>query len=594
MQALLAQQRARQIRPYEQRVSLQQARLDAWNTLGSQLSNLVKASQALSGASSIWQGTALGGSGSTTIPGSVNSANPTVVGAQGVGSGQIAGTYDVEVQQLTQREIWQGDGSAFALPSGAIRATGAFYEGAGNVVEGNERLRTVRNSAGQTMGFTTATQLTVSWQVASGGVQSAVYTAGNNTVDDFAQWIAGQVGSGATGQVVNGEIQITTAPGTANALTSLTITAPSTGNRFNNSSMSSSTEITAASDGGSVADTLNITSGTGVFNINIASGSTLADIAQAINNTSAGVSASVSGNQLLLNATAMGSAGAFTISSSGTLAGQLGLTRVQAGQDTLFSIDGVSHSTTSSTDTSTIPGVQLTFAQTTTGPVTITVTEPTTTGPVTPSTSYEPAKQAIRDFVKAYNDTISLMQDMYGAARDFSNPGSAVDAPLARNTTLRSMLDSLRTWTMESVAGSSISQLGQIGISTGAYSSSFTASNISGHLTIDELQLGSALASNATGVQDLFTRVGSARSDMGVSSRINDLVNGWNAPSGMRASAELSAQGSHDRAQELLQRRSSRVDRQLVIEQSRIASYEDLIARLEAQSTPLRALFGLS
>jgi flagellar hook-associated protein 2 len=130
--------------------------------------------------------------------------------------------------------------------------------------------------------------------------------------------------------------------------------------------------------------TIQVGSGTAV-SVNIASGQdTLTGIADAINQANAGVQATVvydgSSYHLSLTGQTTGSAGAFTVTGSGGLAGfsyspgaSSGLTELQAASDASFSLNGIPITSASNTVTGVVPG--LTLNLTASGSATVTVTQ---------------------------------------------------------------------------------------------------------------------------------------------------------------------------------------------------------------------------
>jgi flagellar hook-associated protein 2 len=119
--------------------------------------------------------------------------------------------------------------------------------------------------------------------------------------------------------------------------------------------------------------------------INIASGQdTLTGIAKAIDQANAGVQATVvyDGSSYYLSLTGQntGTAGAFSVTGSGGLAGfsyspntPSGLTQLQAAADASFSLDGIAITNGSNTVTGVVPGLTLTLAAS--GSATVTVTQ---------------------------------------------------------------------------------------------------------------------------------------------------------------------------------------------------------------------------
>jgi flagellar hook-associated protein 2 len=183
--------------------------------------------------------------------------------------------------------------------------------------------------------------------------------------------------------------------------------------------------------------------------------------------------------------------------SGGALTEQTG--KARAGQDAVYSVDGVGGTSTSNTVTGAIAGVTLTLngVTTTSGPVTVNVSPPA------PSSSNISA--AIQQFVTDYNSTISSIQTQLAQAPSSSDP---TQGTLFGDSELSDLLSSMRTAMYTSVSGlsSGMSNMIDLGVSTGATSGSGapSASSIAGNLTLNATTLTNALAANPTGVQQVL------------------------------------------------------------------------------------------
>ncbi|HEX3834917.1 MAG TPA: flagellar filament capping protein FliD [Solirubrobacteraceae bacterium] len=183
--------------------------------------------------------------------------------------------------------------------------------------------------------------------------------------------------------------------------------------------------------------------------------------------------------------------------SGGALTEQTG--KARAGQDAVYSVDGVGGTSSSNTVTGAIAGVTLTLngVTTTSGPVTVNVSPPA------PSSSNISA--AIQQFVTDYNSTISSIQTQLAQAPSSSDP---TQGTLFGDSELSDLLSSMRTAMYTSVSGlsSGMSNMIDLGVSTGATSGSGapSASSIAGNLTLNATTLTNALAANPTGVQQVL------------------------------------------------------------------------------------------
>jgi flagellar hook-associated protein 2 len=234
----------------------------------------------------------------------------------------------------------------------------------------------------------------------------------------------------------------------------------------------------------------------------ISAGESIQDFVASINsdqNATVYAAATNSGTVVLSNR-ATGNTGSGYIQvadSGGALTEQTG--KARAGQDAVYSVDGVGGTSSSNTVAGAIAGVTLTLngVTTTSGPVTVNVSPPA------PSSSNISA--AIQQFVTDYNSTISSIQTQLAQAPSGSDP---TQGTLFGDSELSDLLSSMRTAMYTSVSGlsSGMSNMIDLGVSTGATSGSGapSASSIAGNLTLDATTLTNALAANPTGVQQVL------------------------------------------------------------------------------------------
>jgi flagellar hook-associated protein 2 len=234
----------------------------------------------------------------------------------------------------------------------------------------------------------------------------------------------------------------------------------------------------------------------------ITAGESIQDFVASINsdqNATVYAAATDSGTVVLSNR-ATGNTGSGYIQladSGGALTEQTG--KARAGQDAVYSVDGVGGTSSSNTVTGAIAGVTLTLngVTTTSGPVTVNVSPPA------PSSSNISA--AIQQFVTDYNSTISSIQTQLAQAPTSSDP---TQGTLFGDSELSDLLSAMRTAMYTSVSGLSagMSNMIDLGVSTGATSGSGapSASSIAGNLTLNATTLTNALAANPTGVQQVL------------------------------------------------------------------------------------------
>ncbi len=228
--------------------------------------------------------------------------------------------------------------------------------------------------------------------------------------------------------------------------------------------------------------------------ISVASTDTLQDIAAKINAASGvGVLASVVDNRLILRSRTTGTAGAISIEADpdGVLSA-LGVVNpgtttpknvLQAAQDAVLTVDGLTVTRSSNTVSDVIPGVTLELkGVTSSSPVSITVSRDTA-----------PAREKIKAWVDRYNAVLDVIERL----------GSGV---LKGDPLLARLRVSLRSHLARGVSGLSPYQtLYQIGISTGGTWQGGTLEEAkAGKLRLDEAKLNSALESDPEAVRELF------------------------------------------------------------------------------------------
>jgi flagellar hook-associated protein 2 len=298
--------------------------------------------------------------------------------------------------------------------------------------------------------------------------------------------------------------------------------------------------LTAAS----ADDTLQIQVGSNAaLNVSVSAGDTLSTIASKINAASnSQVYASVINNQLVLSGQVTGAANKIAVTSTGSLASDLGMSETLTANDAAFTINGQSFTRSSNIISDAMAGVTLTLGGTTStgNDATLVVSQPA------PSTST--VTSAVQGFVTAYNSTVDMI---YAYVNDPKVANPSTDAQreagmLQGDPQLLSILSNLResvTSTMSGATGS-MNYLGSAGLSTGAAVGSGTISqdSLEGKLTLDTDTLQSALASNFSGVKALFTNATGSYSSEGLSQRMDDVINPQAGPSGVLASRVTSEQ----------------------------------------------------
>lgn len=224
--------------------------------------------------------------------------------------------------------------------------------------------------------------------------------------------------------------------------------------------------------------------------VELGANATLEDAAAAINSKSeTGVYAVASGGKLVLSSRKTGVAN--TISASGSTIAEEA-SKLKAGLDAAYKIDGVAGTSSSNVLTEAVPGLELTLKATTSSPVTITVGNP------------EPNSEAIgsklKSFVTAYNSAVDAIRAKLTETR-VANPSSQAEANkgvLFADSQLSGLLSQMREFVSES-------GLSALGISTGAPSASVSAESDSviGHLVLDETKMQAALEAEPAAMRKL-------------------------------------------------------------------------------------------
>jgi flagellar hook-associated protein 2 len=227
--------------------------------------------------------------------------------------------------------------------------------------------------------------------------------------------------------------------------------------------------------GGGAAQTITIGS----------SNNTLSSLADAINSGNYGVTANVvttsGGERLSLVSNTSGAAGGITVGGTlqdATTSTAVNFTPGQAGQDAALTVDGVAITSASNTVTNAIQGVTIQLLS----------AAPSTDVQVEITNNNSDVESALNSFVTAYNKVIGDLTTQEG--KDSSgNP-----EPLFGNPAVATIQEQLQSALAFVQAGSGISSVTQLGIST----------NSDGTLSLDTDTLQNALNSNYQDVVNFF------------------------------------------------------------------------------------------
>lgn len=261
------------------------------------------------------------------------------------------------------------------------------------------------------------------------------------------------------------------------------------------------------------AGTLSVKVGSSTMNLSVSATESLSDIAAAINTASnnPGVSATiingVNGQQLMMSSTKTGVANAFSISAgSGSSTGlqSLATTLNTAGSneatDAKLTVNGIAVDSPTNTVSGMMDGVSLNL--TSTGTNTLTVSQDSTE-----------AQTAIQGFVTAYNSYVSTVGTLsaYSPTSSTAGASSGSAGPLVGDATLAAVQSQVAGVLDGSVGGNSIGTLANLGITRQA----------DGTLSIDSSTLNTALTSNPSAVQNLFS------STNGYATSLNNALNSY-------------------------------------------------------------------
>jgi flagellar hook-associated protein 2 len=282
---------------------------------------------------------------------------------------------------------------------------------------------------------------------------------------------------------------------------------------------------------------------------------TLAGLAATINQAGIGVSASIvtdsSGSRLSLISQTDGLAGQITIDSnslSDATTGAVSLIAGQAGQDALFTVDGIQTTSASNTITGAISGVTMQLLGKSTTPVQVQIDNDTAS-----------VTSALSTMVNDYNAVVSALSAQEG--KDASgNPEPLYGSPIISQ--LQQMLSSALT----TPSGTSLTSPTQVGLSL----------NSNGSLSLDTDQLTTALNNNYSGVQALFQNT----SSFGLN--LEQAVN--NAGTGSTTSILSQAQTANSTAETNLNSTISTMDERITTQQT------SLTAELNAANQTLQEI----
>jgi flagellar hook-associated protein 2 len=252
----------------------------------------------------------------------------------------------------------------------------------------------------------------------------------------------------------------------------------------------------------------------------VAAGASLQTVVDTINNDSAATAfASAVNGQVVLSSKTTGAAS--TIAASSTAPGaewSEDVAKRRLGQDASYTVDaGPAQTSSSNVITNAIVGVELTLKAK--GASTVSVGGPTV--------DKEAVAAKVRAFVEQYNSTVDFVRSKVTEQKlkDAETDADRQKGMLKSDPLLSSVVGQLRTTLMEAVGGNptTLDQLTEIGISTGASTSSGTVStdSLAGKLVLDETKLNQALETDLASVKKLL---GGDPAVAGLGQRIENII----------------------------------------------------------------------
>jgi flagellar hook-associated protein 2 len=258
--------------------------------------------------------------------------------------------------------------------------------------------------------------------------------------------------------------------------------------------------------------------------------------------------------RLVLTSDETGTANQMTLSfedsGGGAIADPMGFTQLTAARDAQLKVEGYLAVRSSNTVSDVVDGVTLNLKATTATGVTkkLTVTRDDAA-----------IEESVNEFVTAYNDLHAKLSELR-------------TGELAGDTTLLTIESSLRNIFNTAPTGlsGSYTWLSQVGVSI----------QVDGTMSLDSTALKSALATDFTGVAELF-----AHDDQGYAFRLEALVDGYLQTDGLIDSRE---DGLNSRIDTLQERQDALERRLVMIEQrytAQFAALDSLIGSLQATSS---------
>jgi flagellar hook-associated protein 2 len=331
---------------------------------------------------------------------------------------------------------------------------------------------------------------------------------------------------------------------------------------------------------GSTPTTLTISQSGKNYDLSVPAGATLQQVRDSINSqfSTSGLSANIltdsTGSRLVLTSTTMGVGSDLTLSGNSGI--DVGATVVETPKNAKYTIDGtLEMESKSNTIEEAVSGVSIKLLS-----VSAKRTDSSDLIPITisVSTSNAALKSGVKGFVDTYN---ALMKAISAETKVTINAdGSPTAGTLTGDSTMRSLMSSIRNELNTPSGAGAFKSLAQFGIST---------DSSTGLLTLDDKKWDKAMATNAADVSSIFS------GKDGLLARLTTATEGY-----AKASTGTLAERSKSLSESLndLKKQQDTLDERMTLLQASLSAkynaMDSLVARLRAQSdsimTTLNAL----
>jgi flagellar hook-associated protein 2 len=312
----------------------------------------------------------------------------------------------------------------------------------------------------------------------------------------------------------------------------------------------------------------------------LAGGATLDDAVAAINAaTTTGVTAANVSGKLVVTSQATGQATNFSWAGPA-----LALDSELLGQDSSVTVNGTAHTSSTNVNTTAIAGLELNLKAT--GATKIEVGQA--------AVDKDAIAKKVKAFVDAHNAVSEAIRSRTGEKR-VNDPKTVLDAKkgvLFGDRGLGQALSALRQAASDPVAGnpSTLDELGELGISTGAASGAINADAVAGRLVLDDTKLRAMLDTDLAGAQQLL---GGKTDTPGIAQRFETIIDpltgkdtGLEARVSSASDEMVRLRTSLTRFDERLERREDRLRKQF-------SAMEQALRANQARQAEMQLRFGL-